>query len=39
MTKDFNSFWVKFQVLAYKLDHNESTLISELKFKLTPSLS
>ena len=39
MTKDFNSFWAEFQVLASELDHNESTLISELKFKLTPSLS
>ena len=38
MTKDFNSFWAKFQILASKLDHNESTLISELKFKLTLSL-
>ena len=38
MTKDFNSFWAEFQVLASELDHNESTLISELKFKLTPSL-
>ena len=39
MTKDFNSFWAEFQVLASELDHNEVTLISELKFKLTPSLS
>ena len=39
MTKDFNSFWAKFQVLASELDHNEVTLISELKYKLTPSLS
>ena len=37
--KDFNSFWAKFQVLASELDHNEATLISELKYKLTPSLS
>ena len=35
MTKDFNSFWAEFQVLALELDHNKSTLISELKFKLT----
>ena len=39
MTKDFNSFWAKFQVLASKLDHNEATLISKLKYKLTPLLS
>ena len=39
MTKDFNSFWAEFQVLASELDHNEATLISELKFKLTPLLS
>ena len=39
ITKDFNSFWVKFQVLASELDHNEATLISELKYKLTLSLS
>ena len=39
MTKDFNSFWAEFQVLASELDHNEATLISELKFKLTLSLS
>ena len=39
MTKDFNSFWVKFQVLASELDYNEATLISELKYKLTLSLS
>ena len=39
MTKDFNSFWAKFQVLASELDHNKSTLISELKFKLTLLLS
>ena len=39
MTKDFNSFWAKFQVLASELDHNEAIFISELKFKLTPSLS
>ena len=39
MTKDFNSFWAEFQVLASKLDHDEATLISELKYKLTPSLS
>ena len=39
MTKDFNSFWAEFQILALELDHNEATLISELKYKLTPSLS
>ena len=39
MTKDFNSFWAEFQVLASELDHNKATLISELKFKLTPLLS
>ena len=39
MTKDFNSFWAKFQVLASELDHNKATLISKLKYKLTPSLS
>ena len=39
MTKDFNNFWAKFQVLASKLDHNKATLISELKYKLTLSLS
>ena len=38
ITKNFNSFWAKFQVLASELDHNKSTLISKLKFKLTPSL-
>ena len=38
MMKDFNSFWAKFQVLTSELDHNESTLITELKYKLTPSL-
>ena len=39
MTKDFNSFWVKFQVLTSKLDHNEATFISKLKYKLTLLLS
>ena len=39
MTKDFNSFWAEFQVLASELDHNETTLISKLKYKLTPLLS
>ena len=39
MTKDFNSFWAEFQVLASELDHNEATLISELKYKLTSLLS
>ena len=38
MTKDFNSFWAKFQVLASELDHNKSTLITELKYKLIPLL-
>ena len=39
MTKDFNSFWAKFQILASELDHNKATLISELKYKFTPLLS
>ena len=39
MMKDFNSFWAEFQILASELDHNEATLISELKYKLTPSFS
>ena len=39
MTKDFNSFWAEFQVLTLELDHNKSTLIIKLKYKLTPSLS
>ena len=39
MTKNFNSFWAEFQVLASELDHNEATLISKLKYKLTLSLS
>ena len=39
MTKDFNSFWAEFQVLASELDYNKSTLIIELKYKLTLSLS
>ena len=39
MTKDFNSFWAKFQILASELDHNETTLICKLKYKLTPLLS
>ena len=39
MIKNFNNFWIKFQVLASKLDHNEATFISKLKYKLTPSLS
>ena len=38
MTKDFNSFWTEFQVLASELDHNKATFISKLKYKLTPSL-
>ena len=37
--KDFNSFWAKFQVLTSELDHNEATLISKLKYKLTLLLS
>ena len=32
--KDFNTFWAEFQRLAAELDHNESTLIGELKHKL-----
>ena len=39
MIKDFNSFWAEFQVLASELDDNKATLVSELKYKLTPSLS
>ena len=39
ITKNFNSFWAEFQVLASELDHNEATLISKLKYKLTPLLS
>lgn len=39
MTKDFSSFWAEFQVLSSQLDYSESTLIDELKFKLTPTLS
>ena len=39
MIKDFNSFWAKFQVLASELDHNKSTLITKLKYKLILSLS
>ena len=39
MTKNFNSFWAGFQVLASELDHNKSILTSKLKYKLTPSLS
>ena len=39
MTKNFNSFWAKFQVLASELDHNKATLISKLKYKLIPLLS
>ena len=39
MTKNFNSFWAEFQVLASGLDYNKATLISELKYKLTSSLS
>lgn len=39
MTKDFNSFWAKFQIMASELDHNKIMLISILKFKLTSSLS
>ena len=39
MTKDFNNFWTKFQVLASELDHNEVILISKLKYKLIPLLS
>ena len=39
MTKDFNSFWAEFQVLASELDYNKSILITKLKCKLTPLLS
>ena len=39
MTKDFNSFWAEFQVLASELNHNKSTLITKLKYKLTLLLS
>ena len=39
MTKDFNSFWAEFQVLASKLSHNKTTLVSELKYKQTSLLS
>lgn len=35
MTKDFNNFWAKFQVLASELDHNKAAFNSELKYKLT----
>ena len=38
VTKGFDSFWAEFQVLISELDHNKATFISELKFKLTPSL-
>ena len=38
LTKDFNSFWAEFQVLISELDHNKATPVSELKYKLTPSL-
>ena len=38
ITKNFNSFWAEFQVLASELDYNKSTLIIELKYKLTPLL-
>ena len=38
MTKDFNSFWAEFQVLASELDHNKATLVNELKYKLTSLL-
>ena len=38
MTKDFNNFWMEFQVLASELDHNKATFINELKFKLIPLL-
>ena len=39
MTKDINSFWAEFQVLASELDHNKSTFIIKLKYKLTSLLS
>ena len=39
MTKNFNSFWAEFQVLASELIYNKAILISELKFKLSLLLS
>lgn len=36
--KDFNTFWAEFLRLAADLDHGDATLISELTYKLTPSL-
>ena len=38
MTKDFNSFWAEFKVLASELDYNKSTLITKFTYKLTPLL-
>ena len=34
-TGDFNTFWAKFLWLSIELDRNESTLISDLTFKLS----
>ena len=39
MTKDFNTFWAEFLLLASELKAHESTLIIELQQKLTPALS
>ena len=36
--KEFSTFWAEFQRLAADLDHGDATLISELTYKLTPSL-
>ena len=38
-SKDFNTFWAEFQRLAAELDHNEETLIGELKYKLSWEMS
>ena len=38
-SKDFNTFWAEFQRLAAELEHNEATLISELKYKLSWEMS
>ena len=34
ITRDFNSFWMEFQVLASELDHSKATLIGEFEYKL-----
>ena len=39
MTKDFDSFWAEFMLLANQIKAHESTLIIDLRQKLTPSLS